>query len=361
RAAESQRILNEIAAAKVCLLNPERKAAYDAQLRTAQIESMPPLSSVAPEGATPDAPIVSLDDEVAIRRTNGPQPWIAYLVAGSFSFALLVGGFYLLLGRPAGPPADVASPQPTAPSGSSSDHVPDEAAQPDSAPPSTVASSEPTRPENVPPSPEATDTPSTPPAESIDDTPETDNLGQITDYDTAVARLREAMAERNVDLARQLYRVAEQLADSDEQQSELEDLRLLYEAWRSFWRFAESSLDELAPGTPIEINGEQAVVVESSSERLVLQRENGTVEYTRADVPAELLVRLAETKLPEGPSRVLAIACFWYLDHEGSPDRVRDAVLASLQAGFPRDNLPASLLAIADAGPDESTPSTTGP
>ncbi|RMG02630.1 MAG: hypothetical protein D6741_03415, partial [Planctomycetota bacterium] len=46
RAAESQRILNEIAAAKVCLLNPERKAAYDAQLRTAQIESMPPLSSV---------------------------------------------------------------------------------------------------------------------------------------------------------------------------------------------------------------------------------------------------------------------------------------------------------------------------
>ncbi|HPP54247.1 MAG TPA: hypothetical protein PK777_14945 [Thermoguttaceae bacterium] len=33
RSKESQRILNELAAAKVCLLNPAKKAAYDAQLR----------------------------------------------------------------------------------------------------------------------------------------------------------------------------------------------------------------------------------------------------------------------------------------------------------------------------------------
>src|SRR5208282_5780086 len=30
---DSQRLLNELAAARVCLLNPEKKAAYDAQLR----------------------------------------------------------------------------------------------------------------------------------------------------------------------------------------------------------------------------------------------------------------------------------------------------------------------------------------
>lgn len=39
---QSQRILNEIAAARVCLLNPEKKAAYDASLRQMEVTSVEP-------------------------------------------------------------------------------------------------------------------------------------------------------------------------------------------------------------------------------------------------------------------------------------------------------------------------------
>ena len=35
RAAQSQKLLNEVAAAKLCLLSPDKKAAYDAHLRSA--------------------------------------------------------------------------------------------------------------------------------------------------------------------------------------------------------------------------------------------------------------------------------------------------------------------------------------
>jgi len=47
RAAESQRLLNEVAAARQCLLNPEKRAAYDAHLKLdfckMRIESPLPL------------------------------------------------------------------------------------------------------------------------------------------------------------------------------------------------------------------------------------------------------------------------------------------------------------------------------
>ena len=49
RAEFSQRLLNEVAAAKVCLLNPSKKAAYDAQLK-ARLQGISPL---APAPASP--------------------------------------------------------------------------------------------------------------------------------------------------------------------------------------------------------------------------------------------------------------------------------------------------------------------
>ena len=48
--AVSQRILNELAAARLCLLNPERKAQYDAALRAALV---PPAAGGAADGAPP--------------------------------------------------------------------------------------------------------------------------------------------------------------------------------------------------------------------------------------------------------------------------------------------------------------------
>ena len=61
RSAESQRLLNELASAKVCLLNPQKKAVYDAKLRAdLAVGSMPvagglsePGGAAAPAGPPP--------------------------------------------------------------------------------------------------------------------------------------------------------------------------------------------------------------------------------------------------------------------------------------------------------------------
>ena len=59
RAAASQKILNEVSAARVCLLSPEKKAAYDQPLRnsTAPVSTLPARPpAVTPPNASPPSP-----------------------------------------------------------------------------------------------------------------------------------------------------------------------------------------------------------------------------------------------------------------------------------------------------------------
>lgn len=63
----SQRLLNEVAAAKICLLNGPKKSAYDAQLR-ASIEGRPPsLAAQGQEDDPPEAAMTFLADDAGSR------------------------------------------------------------------------------------------------------------------------------------------------------------------------------------------------------------------------------------------------------------------------------------------------------
>lgn len=78
RSAHSQKLLNEVAAARICLLKPERKAEYDAQLREQLSPAQPPAAA---------EPEVALDfDPVAMAPLHAPArggvPWIPIGIAG---------------------------------------------------------------------------------------------------------------------------------------------------------------------------------------------------------------------------------------------------------------------------------------
>lgn len=55
--ARTQPILNELAAAKLCLLDPDKKAAYDAVLRDGPTPPPPPSSPVPPPGPPTAIPV----------------------------------------------------------------------------------------------------------------------------------------------------------------------------------------------------------------------------------------------------------------------------------------------------------------
>ena len=77
--AQSQQLLNELAAAKLCLLNAGQKAAYDASLRAACVKtsaakSEESLGSEVPDMELADRPAISVDNTYpAGRRTLMPR------------------------------------------------------------------------------------------------------------------------------------------------------------------------------------------------------------------------------------------------------------------------------------------------
>jgi hypothetical protein len=101
RSAESQRILNELAAAKVCLLNPQKKDAYDAKLRSERglLASAPPpppvvVGPAGAEGAVP--PVVVTFRDVGRARVRS-FPALALMIAVLAAMSVVVTAIILFL------------------------------------------------------------------------------------------------------------------------------------------------------------------------------------------------------------------------------------------------------------------------
>jgi hypothetical protein len=109
----SQQILNELATARVCLLKPEKKAAYDAQLQAQQKPASPQprfvpvqVAQAVPSGAAkiPSVDVSNWNAQVASTRTSAAAtrpkrkqqssaaPWI---VMGALVLSVVTGGLYL--------------------------------------------------------------------------------------------------------------------------------------------------------------------------------------------------------------------------------------------------------------------------
>ncbi len=117
----SQKLLNEVAAARVCLLNAEKKAAYDATLRERLSEKTPPLPPAVPMAVSavpstvgrgdPAVLAPTMLDEGAPRRFQLDRlPAIPVAVAGVAALVLLGMLVWWLAGAGSRPPNDVEQP-----------------------------------------------------------------------------------------------------------------------------------------------------------------------------------------------------------------------------------------------------------
>ena len=102
----SQRVLNEIATARVCLLSPQRRAAYDQELRR-QIEAVMPAATAAVEPPPPleleviSESLVPVLGTLPIRRTkrrNNQNAWLAVWALG-VAAVIIIMAMMVLSGR----------------------------------------------------------------------------------------------------------------------------------------------------------------------------------------------------------------------------------------------------------------------
>lgn len=142
-AADSQRILNQIAAAKICLLDPQKKCEYDLQLQ----QRLASTTGAEAGNSAAEGDLGMFDFAAAVSSTRGTslpasklktskakkQPWPIYAAAGGLVVAGVAALFAVLH---AGPPADDSRQSARADSPSKPEAKP--AARPESSPPAKM-------------------------------------------------------------------------------------------------------------------------------------------------------------------------------------------------------------------------------
>lgn len=170
----SQRLLNEVAAARVCLLNPEKKAAYDGQLRQELAASAVPVPRALPVASvfTPTfpagAPVPSMGTEAELHPAEervALSP--AILAIATAAGLVLLGALVWWLSGSGNVQQAEAEPRQPAAGGQAAPGPQEEPRQPER--PADVAQAEPD--ERQPPQDAADDVPATSPADEPPSTP----------------------------------------------------------------------------------------------------------------------------------------------------------------------------------------------
>jgi hypothetical protein len=345
---DAARILNELAAAKVCLLKAERKLAYDAQLQAkipeqrvaanllARFPSMteapitPP--AVAPprvndqgfvdlprplsatrrtaESWTPFEEIESTSTETPSKRKS--KTWVALFLMFSSSVIGVSLGYLILCSF--GPKYDFLSlfqegpvqekPKPNL----QGPEIPLPTAKP-------AKVVEPTNPQPV----------QKPPARVL----------TSAKYANQERRVIQLLAERNVDEASTTLSDLRVQLLKPEDKEKLERISYLYSLVRPFWREVKSEMGDLKPGTEISINGEKVIVVESDSEKIQLRCGGTNDTFSVLTMPMSLAEAMYGRRKPAGFQGLpLTLGSVHSVDVMGDRDRGMEFLKTAVAEGL---------------------------
>ena len=301
----SQKILNELAAAKICLLNAEKKAQYDAQLLAQQAaqQYMPPLTTVAGPGqpppgglwplnppSFPPTPPESAPTEPEHAEAVPVSSWFSLLATVLVATILVLVGLIVAVmvkrsGEQAGGPSPVPSEEEStlAPPSIGPE-------QPPESPPKQKPTSPEEKPKEKPKPPEP---PPLPPAGK------------------SLRAVRQALAQRDTTLARKHLDFAQRMAPmGSPEAAEASRLNIVCMALEEFWKAAADALAGLQAGEKLLLGpSKQEVLVTAISgdkQKLEISLDGQKQWVTLKDMPIELALALARRKLPDNPSSLLA-------------------------------------------------------
>jgi hypothetical protein len=354
-AAASQKILNELSTAKLCLLDSEKKAQYDEHLK-AELSPSPPRPPVPPPPQTPEPPAVAV---VAGDAPAAPKPAGLPLVdAGAGSAAptipiaskppgagsgrarprrkssnlpiVLIGGaaavlVIALLGVSAIMSGSGNSDGVTTNNTDDADWTID--AKPGADP--TFERPRDRRPRDRRPRP--ADVPPTTdfglqfPAPD-DDTGGLDDVGTGT-FDLpsredqvrqSLADAREALGARDPKLARRHLDDADLAKAGTDLTDEVEDVRLLIMYYDGFARAARRGAGSLRAGTEIELGGQTVTIVQARPDAITYNDGTTDQQIDYSDISPDDAVTLARRIIrPDNPFGDLQIATFLAFDQHG--------------------------------------------
>jgi len=307
----SQKLLNEVAAAKLCLLNPPNKAAYDTELRgthnSVSTELGDTAAALPPKMTSPasdsSVPVIQTNDTtmpqtpaVPVRtsqakskqgrhkRSVQPYAFVCLFVA----FAGIMGALsFINRGNKEQPVAEVTPAPLSLGSGELTPTIPRRMSEP---PEAKVETEQPQPPDTTSPAPSAFQ-----PEPISDSGPSDEELRALAQ---SLTTARDAIGELNFPVADRELTKALALAKLDEHQAKIERLQLLRGYVGRFQDAIRETLGRVNAGDQIALGGEKFFGIVEKTPDFVIVRINGTNQrHPMSALPPGLAVRLAEMSL----------------------------------------------------------------
>jgi hypothetical protein len=346
----SQQILNELSAAKVCLLVPDKKQAYDEQLRAALQQEIsasapasapaapppprsvatPPPTSVVPVRAAAVAvepkpaagsgiPVVSprrslgrvssITSRARSRRKSSMMP----IMMGVIGVAVLIGVVVLAVNMASNQQADTANPNPA-------DQIPSSFV-PSPVPKTDTNKSPVIRPGTsggkLQPGTGTTDTPPKFP-EVGGLNPPSAQPSQTEQFQQAMRLARQALSRRDLDAAKTQLVEAELAQSSQEQKAEIERVRAVRLYMDGFWKAVHDGIKKLEMAPEFEFQGDKFELVKCEGELVTYKFKGEEKESRIRSLPAAHAVAFARQSLPDDDAfTYLYVAAFVAFDADG--------------------------------------------
>lgn len=352
-AAESQRVLNELAGAKLCLLNPQKKSAYDAQLRAELAGAAQAGEAAAPVAPGPGRVASQPGRKYALLWVTGSVVLAMAVVLASLLVFLLAGphggeGGLAVVPQPARATDEGESARPAAQGSGQSPGSPEgmqgptkppadltaeksgraepgalpggAVSPPPSVKPAVKSEPPPKPPLKVPPAIPSKDAASKEPPSKAPAEPPTEPVPPLPQ---SLEAARAAMARRDLGAARQHMELAEKAAQRSafpKDQQQLERLRDVFAPWSALMGAVEAGMRDAKPGHVFQAGRQRAEVVTATADALILKFDGAERRCTLADLPAPLALAIAQERLPAGPVLDFARVAFLLVDPGGDLD-----------------------------------------
>ncbi len=354
------RLLDQLSAAKVCLLDPAGRAAYDAGL--SQYGSVPPApqppaaTTVPPEPPPEPPPVARVHLPAAAPKESGNR-WLSAV------FAVLLAGLCVTVAwvfieqrdriasverpqileeapqaysdtelPPPPPPPVPAQPQAIVPDPTCPPATPELApvpprqpAQPEAALPADPEPGGPQPPPDLEPEPQ----PQPRPEPELPPGPATTKQAEFA---KALSKARFSMFERDLPGARKHLEAAAATAKTPAEQSQLERLRTMLDYLDEFWNGIRQSLAKLESGSELVLKNGPVAIVEASSDHLAIHA--GRPYNWRIDqIPTHILLAVAERGFPKDAMSRVIVGTFMAVDHRGHRGLARELWQQAAKAG----------------------------
>ncbi|HUT89097.1 MAG TPA: hypothetical protein VMY37_06360 [Thermoguttaceae bacterium] len=415
--AEWQRLIDAVAGARTCLLDPAAKAAYDASLQAQPSDptpgSPPPQGQtpVAPERAPPATPgqpawqppgqptapepppiqstarpapgppsphpeatplfphggqpggvvVPSVASRRVVRRPRSGAQIAVYLVTLVLLIVAGVFGYMLYQRRSGAPTGDravsQADPKNLAP-GDSSQPAPKRPprAGPGGKPPEQRQPD--TRPApNGKPKQEAGQPPGR-------ETQPTDPPAPLAPVDRerqeafrqSLAVARVTLSEHDLAAARTHLESAASDAQTPEEQAEVDRLDTLLGHLDEFWKAMRGIVGKLQPADTLPVGETIVAVVEATPEELTLKVAGRVRTYPTDDLPSKLVQALADARFAKDPATKVIVGTYHLVDPDGDAARARQLWAEAAQQGVDVEDLMPELTAWGDASAPRAGP-----